>query len=68
MSNRENSINIIIAKLEDTIKKQDLKIKQLQDINHDALLRNCEMAKELREYQKRNTYKELKTNGKPNDI
>jgi len=63
MSSRVHSLEIIIGKLEETIAKQELKIKQLQDINHDALLRNCEMAKELREYQKQKQYKELIKNG-----
>ena len=44
------------------------KLKQLEQINKDALLRNVEMANELREYQSRNKYTELKRNETTNDI
>ena len=55
-------------KLVKEILELNKKIVQLQAINHDALLRNVEMAKELREYQSRNKYTELKRNATTNDI
>ena len=65
---RERSYQLFIQNLEIKIKKLEEKIKQLELINHDALLRNVEMANELREYQSRNKYTELKRNATTNDI
>lgn len=52
MTKRERSYEIIIENKDTIIKELKEKIKQLEMINHDALLRNVEMANELREYQK----------------
>lgn len=63
MSSRVHSLEMIVRNLEQKIIELEHRIVQLQEINHDALLRNCEMAKELREYQKQKQYKELIKNG-----
>ena len=58
MTKRERSYELIIENKDTIIKELKAKIKQLEMINHDALLRNVEMANELREYQKQKQYKE----------